>query len=405
MIITPYMGLAVWDSVTDEWNHQELADNFRKLDEHNHANGKGQQVPTGGIEDGAITRAKLAPETLVIEDQSIETRHLRDLAVTTPKIDFHAVQDEKIANAAVGNRHIRNDSVSHRHLDEALRRMIAATKETKEIVSFRPNGTTYPGQVAQTPRSGNQTDSIKLKLPPGGALVHFFAQGDLTIEVPADAQVTDFLSIRAYVQMNAGQNAGTRSHLIPLWHGRANNLTAQRVATWTSTPGMDWDPNNWLGIKSSAESRATTGGFSEMGYSQNSGGVISKFIPTGPQGETIFARMSLQISSVWTPFGSPDAVYPNINSGQGRKNPPNVNFGTQTFAVWTTSLNNADLADTTPPEPTRQEQLGIPNTPNTPNTTDEDAAWEALKDYDWASHDWSQALQGYNFLGGWTFKL
>lgn len=53
------MGLKIWNLTTDSYNHDELAENLGKLDEHDHSGGKGVQIPTGGIADGSITYAKL----------------------------------------------------------------------------------------------------------------------------------------------------------------------------------------------------------------------------------------------------------------------------------------------------------------------------------------------------------
>lgn len=73
-LTTPNMSLSVWDQLTDPYDHNQLANNFAKLDQHDHSSGKGPQVGTPGIQDGAITAAKIAPGTLptfVIPDGSI----------------------------------------------------------------------------------------------------------------------------------------------------------------------------------------------------------------------------------------------------------------------------------------------------------------------------------------------
>jgi hypothetical protein len=56
----PKMGLRVWNQQTDPYDHTQLADNWAKVDYHDHSSGKGVQIPTGGIADGAITSPKLA---------------------------------------------------------------------------------------------------------------------------------------------------------------------------------------------------------------------------------------------------------------------------------------------------------------------------------------------------------
>lgn len=54
------MGLRIWNLLTDLYDHTQLADNWAKLDYHDHSPGKGVQIPTEGIADGAVTGTKLA---------------------------------------------------------------------------------------------------------------------------------------------------------------------------------------------------------------------------------------------------------------------------------------------------------------------------------------------------------
>lgn len=54
------MGLRIWNLLTDLYDHAQLADNWAKLDYHDHSPGKGVQIPTEGIADAAITGPKLA---------------------------------------------------------------------------------------------------------------------------------------------------------------------------------------------------------------------------------------------------------------------------------------------------------------------------------------------------------
>jgi hypothetical protein len=58
-VTSPNMGLKIWNLTSDPYDHAQLAANWAKVDQHNHSEGKGVQIPTGGIEDGAITAAKL----------------------------------------------------------------------------------------------------------------------------------------------------------------------------------------------------------------------------------------------------------------------------------------------------------------------------------------------------------
>lgn len=55
------MGLRLWNLLGDKYSHSQLAQNFAKLDLHDHSPGRGAQIGTGGLLDGAVTIEKLAP--------------------------------------------------------------------------------------------------------------------------------------------------------------------------------------------------------------------------------------------------------------------------------------------------------------------------------------------------------
>lgn len=63
---TPNMGLTTWPAGSDLFDHTELATNFDDIDEHDHSTGKGLQVPTGGLQDGAVTAIKLAAAVIPV---------------------------------------------------------------------------------------------------------------------------------------------------------------------------------------------------------------------------------------------------------------------------------------------------------------------------------------------------
>lgn len=54
------MGLRIWNLLADLYDHAQLADNWTKVDYHDHSPGRGVLIPTAGIEDGAITAPKIA---------------------------------------------------------------------------------------------------------------------------------------------------------------------------------------------------------------------------------------------------------------------------------------------------------------------------------------------------------
>lgn len=57
---TPKVSLRLWDQLNDPYSHDQLSDNWSKMDFHDHTPGRGVQIPTEGIADGAITPAKVA---------------------------------------------------------------------------------------------------------------------------------------------------------------------------------------------------------------------------------------------------------------------------------------------------------------------------------------------------------
>lgn len=61
---TPNMGLSVWNLALDLYDHNAQANNLSALDQHDHSTGKGSQVGTGGIQNGAITNAKLGAHSV-----------------------------------------------------------------------------------------------------------------------------------------------------------------------------------------------------------------------------------------------------------------------------------------------------------------------------------------------------
>jgi hypothetical protein len=77
--IDPMMGLRLWTQGLDPYDHDQLATNFSKLALHDHTPGRGVQIPTEGIFDGAITTAKLV-------DGAVTTAKIGDLQVTNAKL-------------------------------------------------------------------------------------------------------------------------------------------------------------------------------------------------------------------------------------------------------------------------------------------------------------------------------
>lgn len=108
----PNMGLRSWNSGTDPYDHEQLADNFAKIDEHDHSGGKGKQISTGGIADGAITSPKLASGATGVSDGAVTNQKLADGAVSTAKLADGSVTTPKVADAAIGTSKLADISVT-----------------------------------------------------------------------------------------------------------------------------------------------------------------------------------------------------------------------------------------------------------------------------------------------------
>lgn len=74
------MGLTAWNAPGDPYDHTQLANNFTKIDVHDHSPGKGLPISAAGIGNGTITTAKIA-------DGAVTTAKIANNAVTAAKMD------------------------------------------------------------------------------------------------------------------------------------------------------------------------------------------------------------------------------------------------------------------------------------------------------------------------------
>lgn len=63
-LTSPKMALRIWLNVTDAYDHGQLADNWSKVDFHDHTPGRGTLIPTEGLADASITQSKLAADVV-----------------------------------------------------------------------------------------------------------------------------------------------------------------------------------------------------------------------------------------------------------------------------------------------------------------------------------------------------
>jgi hypothetical protein len=55
MRTSPKLGLRIWNLLLDPYDHEQLADNWAKVDAHDHSPGRGVLIPTEGIAFEAIS--------------------------------------------------------------------------------------------------------------------------------------------------------------------------------------------------------------------------------------------------------------------------------------------------------------------------------------------------------------
>lgn len=94
---TPKLNLNVWDSVNDYFSHSELANNFDKIDAHDHSPGKGTLITASGLASNVITSSKIL-------DGSITRAKIASYAIDDTRLDSGSVTTTKIGNAAVTSR-------------------------------------------------------------------------------------------------------------------------------------------------------------------------------------------------------------------------------------------------------------------------------------------------------------
>lgn len=95
---TTALGLTIWNSPSDKYNYQQLADNWLRVDEHDHTPGKGNLIQTDSIANGAITSEKIAAGVISanVQARSVGTEALIDRAVTSSKLGNEAVTYNKL---------------------------------------------------------------------------------------------------------------------------------------------------------------------------------------------------------------------------------------------------------------------------------------------------------------------
>lgn len=124
MITTSNLGLVVWDSEEDEFEHSQLADNFVRIDAHDHEGGLSEPVsPSGprGETGGHWTSLGLGLPigTAAIKPGAIWRYLLAQRSVGHLQIDKEGVESENIAKKNVLNEHVGDEAIDDRTIKSA----------------------------------------------------------------------------------------------------------------------------------------------------------------------------------------------------------------------------------------------------------------------------------------------
>jgi hypothetical protein len=123
MITTPNLSLIAWNLPSDPYNSEELAENWIKVDQHDHTPGKGARIDTAAIEDQAVTSAKIHPSAfpdLSIPDGSITTTKIVDSNVTAGKLATNSVTTAKITDLNVTTGKLADNAVTRSKISQAV---------------------------------------------------------------------------------------------------------------------------------------------------------------------------------------------------------------------------------------------------------------------------------------------
>lgn len=83
------MALSIWDTLPDDYNHTELANNWDAVDQHDHTTGKGKKIPAGGLAANSVTGFELAPNSVTsnhIVDGTIQGVDIADGTIPLSKL-------------------------------------------------------------------------------------------------------------------------------------------------------------------------------------------------------------------------------------------------------------------------------------------------------------------------------
>lgn len=189
----------------DPYNHEQLADNHLKIDQHDHTTGKGTQIPSAGIQDGAITTAKIT-----------------DAAVTASKLG---------SGAALTN--LGNGSIAAPNLTNVLAQS-AGVNESGQVVKGAVNIPTSETRSSSTYGTLTTPDQVSNIVLPANGLIAVWYQADWLQSGSNIAKAAIFLNSNQLRTTDGGN---------PVQEATDPNGTATPSGLGSAPKGLvGWDP-------------------------------------------------------------------------------------------------------------------------------------------------------------------
>ena len=120
-------------------------------------------VPIEPAADHDVVRKK--DLVLIVPDQSILTRHIRDAAVTTPKLADNAVTTEKVRDGAITDAKIGNRSVGPASADSAMFGTTATNTQYGAALTKIANNLTYLKNSVIDVQSNELPHVLRIRIP------------------------------------------------------------------------------------------------------------------------------------------------------------------------------------------------------------------------------------------------
>ena len=217
----PYIRRNPGDLITaEDWNKMQR-DIRDAIQTHKHtgtSTDDGVKIPTDGIEDNAVTSAKIADRAVTKEKLADEVKEaikeagaIPDGAITTPKLADRAVTKEKLAGNAVTSDKIANGAVTMDSLSTEVKGAIDAARD-------------IPDGAITTPKLADRAVTTD-KIANGAVTNEKVAENSLFYTQLRNAQFLDFeITVRAGKTQfaNVGNPEAFRLVSVNVTHGQPN---------------------------------------------------------------------------------------------------------------------------------------------------------------------------------------